>query len=49
MAAQPGRAVPDGPGARPTAGPARRALAGLVFALVLAAIGWGISVIVDRS
>ncbi len=40
---------PDGPGARPTAGPARRALAGLVFALVLAAIGWGISVIVDRS
>ncbi|OKJ13902.1 hypothetical protein [Kitasatospora sp. CB01950] len=35
--------------ARPTAGPARRALAGLIFALVLAAIGWGISVIVDRS
>ncbi|MFD7643417.1 hypothetical protein ACFV4P_22495 [Kitasatospora sp. NPDC059795] len=35
--------------ARPTAGPARRALAGLILALVLAAIGWGISVIVDRS
>ncbi|MFJ5921081.1 hypothetical protein ACIQF6_00605 [Kitasatospora sp. NPDC092948] len=33
---------------QPTAGPAARALAGLLLAVVLAAIGWGISVIVDH-
>ncbi|WP_327682202.1 hypothetical protein [Kitasatospora sp. NBC_00458] len=36
-------------GARSTAGPAGRALAVLCFATVLAAIGWGISVIVNHS
>ncbi|MFF2351836.1 hypothetical protein ACFVVL_18880 [Kitasatospora sp. NPDC058115] len=35
--------------AHPTAGPARQALAGLLFAVVLASIGWGISVIVGHS
>ncbi|MEE1825309.1 hypothetical protein PUR61_24450 [Streptomyces sp. BE20] len=34
---------------RPTAGPAGYAAAGLCFAVVLAAIGWGISVIVNHS
>ncbi|MFC9328941.1 hypothetical protein [Kitasatospora sp. NPDC057015] len=34
---------------RPTAGPAGYALAGLCFAVVLAAIGWGIAVIIDHS
>ncbi|MFJ9950679.1 hypothetical protein [Kitasatospora sp. NPDC091207] len=33
----------------PTAGPAGYAVAGLCFAVVLAAIGWGISVIVHHS
>ncbi|MEU8543841.1 hypothetical protein AB0C52_28270 [Streptomyces sp. NPDC048717] len=36
------------PAAGPTAGPLRHALAGLIFAVVLAAIGWGISVIVNQ-
>ncbi|MFF8771829.1 hypothetical protein [Kitasatospora sp. NPDC015120] len=39
----------DGPAGRPTAGPAGYALAGLLFAVVLASIGWGISVIVGHS
>ncbi|WP_329561199.1 hypothetical protein [Kitasatospora sp. NBC_01266] len=41
----------DGQGAagRSTAGPVGYALAGLCFAVVLAAIGWGISVIVNHS
>ncbi|MFE6749772.1 hypothetical protein ACFVGM_28265 [Kitasatospora purpeofusca] len=34
---------------RPTAGPAGYALAVLCFAVVLASIGWGISVIVGHS
>ncbi|WP_371502960.1 hypothetical protein OG871_37480 [Kitasatospora sp. NBC_00374] len=34
---------------RPTAGPVGYTLAGLCFAVVLAAIGWGISVIVSHS
>jgi hypothetical protein len=34
---------------RPTAGPLRHLAAGLCFAVVLAAIGWGISVIVNHS
>ncbi|MFF2044219.1 hypothetical protein ACFVVX_27740 [Kitasatospora sp. NPDC058170] len=34
---------------RPTAGPVGYAVAGLCFAAVLAAIGWGISVIVNHS
>ncbi|WP_035803040.1 hypothetical protein [Kitasatospora mediocidica] len=34
---------------RPSAGPVGYALAGLCFAVVLAAIGWGISVIVNHS
>ncbi|MET8703036.1 hypothetical protein ACFVUH_22515 [Kitasatospora sp. NPDC058032] len=34
--------------ARPAAGPAARTLAVLLFAVVLAAIGWGISVIVGH-
>ncbi|MEY9945282.1 hypothetical protein [Kitasatospora sp. GAS1066B] len=34
---------------RPTVGPIGYALAGLCFAVVLAAIGWGISVIVSHS
>ncbi|MFF0296075.1 hypothetical protein ACFYST_20430 [Kitasatospora sp. NPDC004614] len=34
--------------ARPTAGAVGRVLAGLIFAVVLAAIGWGISVIVKH-
>ncbi|MBP0452244.1 MULTISPECIES: hypothetical protein [unclassified Kitasatospora] len=39
-----------GPAAdRPTAGPVGYILAGLCFAVVLAAIGWGISVIVNHS
>ncbi|MGW2873580.1 hypothetical protein [Kitasatospora sp. NPDC001225] len=33
---------------RPTAGPVGSTLAGLLFALVLAAIGWGIYVIVNH-
>ncbi|MFB8238131.1 hypothetical protein ACFC58_16425 [Kitasatospora purpeofusca] len=33
---------------RPTAGPAGYALAGLLLAVVLASIGWGISVIVNH-
>ncbi|MFE4359716.1 hypothetical protein [Kitasatospora sp. NPDC056800] len=33
---------------RPTAGPVGSTLAGLIFALVLAAIGWGIYVIVNH-
>ncbi|MFE6049962.1 hypothetical protein ACFQ6N_04350 [Kitasatospora sp. NPDC056446] len=38
-----------GPAAdRPGAGPVGYALAGLLFAVVLAAIGWGISVIVSH-
>lgn len=45
---------PCGPAAEPaagrsTAGPVRCALAVLIFAVVLAAIGWGISVIVNPS
>ncbi|MFB7470662.1 hypothetical protein [Kitasatospora sp. NPDC056184] len=45
---------PPGPaggsaGGRATAGPAARTLAGLLFAVVLASIGWGISVIVGHS
>ncbi|MFD8595619.1 hypothetical protein ACFV1L_11500 [Kitasatospora sp. NPDC059646] len=43
-APSPGRTSPG----RPTAGPLRRALAGLLFAVVLASIGWGISVIVGH-
>ena len=40
----------DGAGtARPAAGPVGYALAGLCFAAVLAAIGWGIAVIVNHS
>lgn len=35
--------------ARPLAGPVGYALAGLCFAGVLSAIGWGIAVIVDHS
>ncbi|MFE7590981.1 hypothetical protein ACFU6K_16410 [Kitasatospora sp. NPDC057512] len=35
-------------GVRPAAGPVASALAGLLFALVLAAIGWGIYVIVNH-
>lgn len=34
---------------RPTAGPVGHVVAGLCFAAVLAAIGWGISVIVGHS
>ncbi|MER8099184.1 hypothetical protein [Kitasatospora sp. NPDC094016] len=33
---------------RPAAGPVGATLAGLIFAVVLAAIGWGISVIVSH-
>ncbi|MEV7356408.1 hypothetical protein [Kitasatospora sp. NPDC091276] len=33
---------------RPAAGPVGSTLAGLIFAVVLAAIGWGISVIVSH-
>ncbi|WP_380282629.1 hypothetical protein [Kitasatospora purpeofusca] len=33
---------------RPTAGPVGYALAGLLLAVVLASIGWGISVIVEH-
>ncbi|MFJ7274217.1 hypothetical protein [Kitasatospora sp. NPDC098663] len=33
---------------RPAAGPVGATLAGLIFAVVLAAIGWGISVIVGH-
>ncbi|MFD8753676.1 hypothetical protein ACFV0O_22275 [Kitasatospora sp. NPDC059577] len=44
----PGPATEPG-GDRPTAGPVGRVLAGLIFATVLAAIGWGISVIVNHS
>ncbi|MEV8322002.1 hypothetical protein [Kitasatospora sp. NPDC056731] len=33
---------------RPAAGPVGSTLAGLIFAVVLAAIGWGISVIVGH-
>ncbi|MFD7583876.1 hypothetical protein ACFV84_00315 [Kitasatospora sp. NPDC059811] len=33
---------------RPSAGPVGSTLAGLIFAVVLAAIGWGISVIVGH-
>ncbi|MFF3002528.1 hypothetical protein ACFVTF_06955 [Kitasatospora sp. NPDC057940] len=33
---------------RPAAGPVGTILAGLIFAVVLAAIGWGISVIVSH-
>jgi hypothetical protein len=42
---------PAGPAAtdRPTAGPVGYALAGLCFAGVLAAIGWGLAVIVNHS
>ncbi|MFD7448660.1 hypothetical protein [Kitasatospora sp. NPDC059827] len=38
----------EGSADRPTAGAVGYALAGLVFAVVLAAIGWGISVIVNH-
>ncbi|GAA1394678.1 hypothetical protein GCM10009639_29090 [Kitasatospora putterlickiae] len=39
----------DGPSTgRPTPGPLGYALAGLLFAVVLASIGWGISVIVGH-
>lgn len=34
---------------RPTAGPLGYTVAGLCFAVVLAAIGWGIAVIVNHS
>ncbi|MBO1414900.1 hypothetical protein [Streptomyces sp. FH025] len=34
---------------RPTAGPVALVLAGLIFAVVLTAIGWGIAVIVSHS
>ncbi|MFJ9608358.1 hypothetical protein ACIRS1_18685 [Kitasatospora sp. NPDC101176] len=41
---------PDAPGTdRPTAGVLGYAVAGLCFAVVLAAIGWGIAVIVNHS
>ncbi|MFE6868635.1 hypothetical protein ACFVFS_18995 [Kitasatospora sp. NPDC057692] len=44
---------PPPPGAatagQPTAGPLGRAVAGLCFAVVLAAIGWGISIIVGHG
>ncbi|MGW3183971.1 hypothetical protein ACWDD9_32370 [Kitasatospora sp. NPDC001119] len=45
--------APSGPAGepaavRPTAGPVGSTLAGLLFALVLAAIGWGIYVIVNH-
>ncbi|MGW4378908.1 hypothetical protein [Kitasatospora sp. NPDC004531] len=36
------------PAERPAAGVLGRTLAGLIFAVVLAAIGWGISVIVNH-
>ncbi|MDH6137623.1 hypothetical protein P3T37_007056 [Kitasatospora sp. MAA4] len=42
-------APPGGAAERPAVGPAGYALAGLCFAVVLAAIGWGISVIVNHS
>ncbi|GAA1229534.1 hypothetical protein GCM10009665_19970 [Kitasatospora nipponensis] len=38
-----------GTAGRSTAGPVGYVLAGLCFAVVLAAIGWGISVIVNHS
>ncbi|GAA2787992.1 hypothetical protein GCM10010441_11350 [Kitasatospora paracochleata] len=44
----PGRTV-DGPAGRPTAGPLGYTAAVLCFAVVLAAIGWGIYVIVNHS
>ncbi|PJN25659.1 hypothetical protein [Kitasatospora sp. CB02891] len=40
----PGRPATD----RPTAGPLGRTLAGLIFAVVLATIGWGVSGIVNH-
>ncbi|MFE4396117.1 MULTISPECIES: hypothetical protein [Streptomycetaceae] len=48
-----GPSDPSGPAdeaaaVRPTAGPVGSTLAGLIFALVLAAIGWGIYVIVNH-
>ncbi|MFD8480343.1 hypothetical protein [Kitasatospora sp. NPDC059673] len=43
------RPTADRPAAdRPAAGPVARAMAGLMFAVVLAAIGWGITVIVNH-
>ncbi|WP_030395437.1 hypothetical protein [Kitasatospora purpeofusca] len=49
--APPGPSGPTGEPAtyRPTAGPVGYALAVLSFAVVLASIGWGISVIVGHS
>ncbi|MED7954512.1 hypothetical protein ACFVYP_38765 [Kitasatospora sp. NPDC058201] len=46
---RPGATAPATAAGRPTAGPAGYAAAGLCFAVVLAAIGWGISVIVNHS
>ncbi|MET9400371.1 hypothetical protein [Kitasatospora sp. NPDC002965] len=48
---RPGATATSGAAAagRPTAGPAGYAAAGLCFAVVLAAVGWGISVIVNHS
>ncbi|MFB7382704.1 hypothetical protein ACFC6U_30610 [Kitasatospora purpeofusca] len=48
---QPGPSGPTGEAGvdRPTAGPVGYALAVLSFAVVLASIGWGISVIVGHS